>query len=66
MFIETITGRLQNVMFLQEVIIVNNDGIYSIGYVQSNGEIIEEGSYSTLEEAQSIKSDIEDELLSLS
>lgn len=66
MFIETIDGRLQNVTLLQEVIIINNeDDTYSIGYVQINGEIIKEGSYDTIEDAESAKESIEEDLLAL-
>ena len=66
MFIETINGRLQNVMYLQDVIIVKNeDDTYSIGYVQSNGEIIKEGIYNTEEAANTVKESIDSTLLSL-
>lgn len=66
MFIETINGRLQNVMYLQDVIIVKNeDDTYSIGYVQSNGEIIKEGIYNTEEAASTVKESIDSTLLSL-
>ena len=66
MFIETINGRLQNIMYLQDVIIVKNeDDTYSIGYVQSNGEIIKEGIYNTEEAASTVKESIDSTLLSL-
>lgn len=66
MFFETIDGRLQNATLLQEVVIVKNeDETYSIGYVQINGEVIKEGNYNTLEDAETVKESIETILLSL-
>ncbi len=66
MFIETINGRLQNIMLLQDVIIVNNeDNTFSIGYLQANGEVIKEGVYNTEEDANTVKESIYATLLSL-
>lgn len=66
MFIETINGRLQNIMLLQDVIIVNNeDNTFSIGYLQANGEVIKEGVYNTEEDANTVKESIYTTLLSL-
>ena len=67
MFIETDTGRLQNLYLLQNVIVTDNDNNeeypYAIGWVQSNGVIIKEGEFSTLEAAQSKRDDIIESLL---
>lgn len=52
MFITTRDGRLQNLTLLQTIRPVEDDDHFAIGYVQINGEIIKEGSFSTLEEAQ--------------
>jgi len=66
MFIETINGRLQNIMLLQDVIVVNNeDNTFSIGYLQANGEVIKEGVYNTEEDANTVKESIYATLLSL-
>lgn len=66
MFIETETGRLQNLTLLQDVIITtNDDGTFCIGYVQANGEVIKEGNYNTEEDAEVVKSAIYTKLLSL-
>lgn len=52
MFFQTDGGRLQNLFLLQDVRVVENeDKTYSIGYVQINGEVLKEGSYSKIEEA---------------
>lgn len=52
MFFQTDDGRLQNLFLLQDVrIIENDDKTFSIGYIQINGEVLKEGSYSTIEEA---------------
>ena len=66
MFIETETGRLQNLFLLQDVIITkNDDDTFCIGYVQANGEIIKEGSYNSIESAETAKAAIYAKLLSL-
>jgi len=66
MFIETETGRLQNLMLLQDVIVVaNEDNTYSLGYLQANGEIIKEGSYNTEEDAETAKEAVHTKLISL-
>lgn len=64
MFIETNEGRLQNLYLLQDVIVVDNeDGTFSIGYLQVNGVIINEGIYNTREEAESDLEEIKSALL---
>lgn len=66
MFIETETGRLQNLALLQDVVVKENeDNTFSIAYIQANGEIIKEGTYNTEEEAEVVKSAIYTKLLSL-
>lgn len=64
MFIETDTGRLQNLYLLQDVrIIQNEDNTYSIGYVQINGEIIKELSFDSEETANAKRDEIVQKLL---
>ena len=64
MFIETDTGRLQNLYLLQDVrVIQNEDNTYSIGYVQMNGEIIKELSFDSEETANTKKDEIVQKLL---
>ena len=56
MFILTESGRLQNLTLLQDVKVTSTtkDELtkFHVGYVQINGEIINEGEYSSIEEAQ--------------
>lgn len=64
MFIETDTGRLQNLYLLQDVrVIQNEDNTYSIGYVQINGEIIKELSFDSEETANTKRDEIIQKLL---
>lgn len=64
MFIETDTGRLQNLYLLQDVrVIQNEDNTYSIGYVQINGEIIKELSFDSEEAANTKRDEIVQKLL---
>lgn len=64
MFIETDTGRLQNLYLLQDVrVIQNEDNTYSIGYVQINGEIIKELSFDSEETANAKRDEIIQKLL---
>ena len=64
MFIETDTGRLQNLYLLQDVrVIQNEDNTYSIGYVQMNGEIIKELSFDSEETANTKRDEIIQKLL---
>lgn len=64
MFIETDTGRLQNLYLLQDVrVIQNEDNTYSIGYVQINGEIIKELSFDSEETANTKRNEIVQKLL---
>ena len=64
MFIETDTGRLQNLYLLQDVrVIQNEDDTYSIGYVQMNGEIIKELSFDSEETANAKRDEIVQKLL---
>ena len=66
MFIETEAGRLQNLYLLQDVRVMDNskkEGTYTIGYVQMNGAIIQEGEYETFEAADSKREEIVAKLL---
>lgn len=64
MFIETDTGRLQNLYLLQDVrVIQNEDNTYSIGYVQMNGEVIKELSFDSEETANAKRDEIVQKLL---
>ena len=68
MFIETDTHRLQNLYLLQNVIATVLDEEaetpkYTVGWVQSNGVIIKEGEFDTLQEAESKRDEIIEDLL---
>jgi hypothetical protein len=56
MFILTESGRLQNLSLLQDVKVTSTTKgeltKFHVGYVQINGEIINDGEYATMEEAQ--------------
>lgn len=54
MFYKCENGRLQNLFYLQNVIVVESDteNKYSVGWVQSNGTIIKEYDFNTEEEAK--------------
>ena len=68
MFIETDTKRLQNLYLLQNIIVTEPDENaetpkYTIGRVQSNGVIIKEGEFNTLQEAETKRDEIVESLL---
>ena len=68
MFIETDTKRLQNLYLLQNIIVTELDENaetpkYTIGWVQSNGVIIKEGEFNTLQEAEIKRDEIVESLL---
>lgn len=68
MFIETDTKRLQNLYLLQNIIVTELDENaetpkYTIGWVQSNGVIIKEGEFNTLQEAETKRDEIVESLL---
>ena len=68
MFIETDTKRLQNLYLLQNIIVTELDEDaetpkYTIGWVQSNGVIIKEGEFNTLQEAEIKRDEIVESLL---
>ena len=54
MFIETDSGRLQNLYLLQDVRVlpIEDSDKFTIGYIQANGAIIKEGSFDSEEEAE--------------
>ena len=65
MFIETNSGRLQNLYLLQDVRVMENEKktdseelTYAVAYVQMNGVIIKEGIYATKEEAETIRQEV--------
>lgn len=68
MFILTESGRLQNLSLLQDVkvtkTVLETETKYHVGYVQINGEIINDGEYATMEEAQSKVDEIVAKLIS--
>ena len=68
MFILTESGRLQNLSLLQDVRVISTtkDELtkFHVGYVQINGEIINDGEYTTMEEAQSKVDEIVAKLIS--
>ena len=53
MFIKTDSNRLQNLYYLQDVIIIEEDEKFYIGWVQTNGEVIKDGEYADRNEAES-------------
>lgn len=70
MFIETNSGRLQNLYLLQDVRVMENDKksdseelTYAIAYVQMNGVVIKEGTYATKDEAETIRQEVVAKLL---
>lgn len=70
MFIETNSGRLQNLYLLQDVRVMENDKkldseelTYAVAYVQMNGVVIKEGAYATQEEAEAIRQEVVAKLL---
>lgn len=64
MFIETAIGRLQNLYLLQDIIIVETeDNKYSVGYLQSNGTIVPEETFSTYSEAEARINEIKSSLV---
>ena len=64
MFIETETGRLQNLYLLQDLAIEENEnGTFSVIFIQMNGVKIKEGEYATEEEAENILETEKEKLL---
>lgn len=64
MFIKTDSDRLQNLYYLQDVIIEEDNDKFYIGWVQTNGVIIRDGEYDTLSEAETKLNAIKDSLVS--
>lgn len=67
MFIKTDAGRLQNLYLLWDIVVLTNTTLdsegkpvtkYSIGWVQTNGEVKSEGEFTTLEDANTKKESI--------
>lgn len=66
LFIETNSGRLQNLYMLQDVRVVESkieEGKFAVGYVQENGMIIEDERFDTQQEAEDVVQDVRDQLL---
>ena len=66
MFIQTDSGRLQNLYTLQNVKVINtlDDNKYTIAFIQINGEVILDGTYETEEKANEAYNKIVTKLLS--
>ena len=65
MFIQTDSGRLQNLYTLQNVKVVKTaDNKYAIAFIQINGEVILDGIYETEEAANVVYNKIVTKLLS--
>ena len=62
MFIKTDSDRLQNLYYLQNVIIEEDNDKFYIGWVQTNGVVIRDGEYDTYNEAETKLNDIIDSL----
>lgn len=65
MFIETDSGRLQNLYLLQDVRVlpIEDSDKFTIGYIQANGAIIKEGRFDSEEEAETKRTAIISKLL---
>lgn len=66
LFIETNSGRLQNLYLLQDVRVIESkieEGKFAVGFVQENGMIIEDERFDTHQEAEDAVQDIRDQLL---
>lgn len=66
LFIETNSGRLQNLYLLQDVRVVDSriqENKFAVGYVQENGMIIEDEIFDTYEEADTKVQKVRQELL---
>lgn len=66
LFIETNSGRLQNLYLLQDVRVVDSqiqEGKFAVGFVQENGMIIEDELFDTYEDAENAVESVKEELL---
>ena len=66
LFIETNSGRLQNLYLLQDVRVIDSkvqEGKFAVGFIQENGMIIEDEIFDTYEEADEVVQDVREELL---
>ena len=66
LFIETNSGRLQNLYLLQDVRVVESkieEGKFAVGFVQENGMIIEDERFDTQQEAAEVVQEIREQLL---
>jgi len=66
LFIETNSGRLQNLYLLQDVRVVDSriqEDKFAVGYVQENGMIIEDEIFDTYEEADTEVQKVKQKLL---
>ncbi len=66
LFIETKSGKLQNLYLLQDVRAVESEEEpekYALAYVQENGVILEDMLYDTMEEAEAAVEEVKAEIL---
>ena len=66
LFIETKSGKLQNLYLLQDVRAIESEeepGKYALAYVQENGVILEDMLYDTMEEAEAAVEEVKAEIL---
>jgi len=66
LFIETNSGRLQNLYMLQDVRVVDSkieENKFAVAYVQANGMIIEDEIFDTYEEADSVVQSVKSTLI---
>ena len=66
LFIETNSGRLQNLYLLQDVRVVDSqiqEGKFAVGFVQENGMIIEDELFDTYEDTENAVESVKEELL---
>lgn len=66
LFIETNSGKLQNLYLLQDVRVVDSriqEDKFAVGFVQENGMIIEDEIFDTYEEADEVVQEIRQQLL---
>ena len=66
LFIETKSGKLQNLYLLQDVRAIESEEEpekYALAYVQENGVILEDMLYDTMEEAEAAVEEVKAEIL---
>ena len=63
MFIKTDSDRLQNLYVLQDVRVVEDEGKFYVGWVQTNGVIVKDGEYNDYNSAKAKVDSIIEDLL---